>query len=92
MCAGAGAPTLHGEWRQCVNMGVLQVTHGCVEKTADEQGLLRGVEQSAIKADGGAIIGLMHGHSTNGSSRDMQQQTTGGRAQCCRAPRLGNAY
>jgi hypothetical protein len=60
-----------------VNMGVLQVTHGCVEKTADEQGLLRGVEQSAFKADGAATIGLMHGHSTNGSSRDMQQQKTG---------------
>ena len=57
--------------------GALQVVHGCVEKTADEQGLLRGVEQSTIKTDGGAIIGLMHGHSTNGSSRDMLQQATG---------------
>jgi len=54
--------------------GVLQVAHGCVEKTADEHGLLRGVEQSTMKADGGAIIGLMHGQSTNGSSRDMMQQ------------------
>jgi hypothetical protein len=30
-------------------MGVLQVAHGCVEKTADEQGLLRGVEASTIE-------------------------------------------
>jgi hypothetical protein len=58
-------------------MGVLQVAHGCVEKTADKHGLLRGVEQSTIEADGVAIIGLMHGQSTNGSSRDMLQQATG---------------
>jgi hypothetical protein len=58
-------------------MGALQVAQGCVEKTADEQGVLRGVEQSTIKADGVASIGLMHGHSTNGSPRNMQQQATG---------------
>jgi hypothetical protein len=73
---GAGVSSTHGEW-QCVNMGVLQVAHGCVEKTADEHGRLRGVEQSTIKADGEAIIGLMHGPSTNGSSRAMLQQRTG---------------
>jgi hypothetical protein len=77
MCAGAGGPSSQNEWLQCVNMGVLQVAHGCVEKTADEHGLLRGVEQSTVEADGAAIIGLMHGQSTNGSSRDMQQQATG---------------
>jgi hypothetical protein len=73
MCAGAGVPSSQDEWRQCVNMGVLQVAHGCVEKTADKHGLLRGVEPSSMKADGGAITGLMHGQSTNGSSRDMLQ-------------------
>jgi hypothetical protein len=57
--------------------GVLQVAHGCVEKTADEHGLLHGVEQSTIQADGATIIGLMHGHSANGSSRDMQQLAAG---------------
>jgi hypothetical protein len=77
MCAGAGVPSSQDEWRQCVNMGVLQVAHGCVEKTADKHGLLRGVEPSSMKADGGAITGLMHGQSTNGSSRDMLQQATG---------------
>jgi hypothetical protein len=34
------------EW---TNMGILQVAHGCVEKSADEQGLMRGVEQSTIE-------------------------------------------
>jgi hypothetical protein len=73
-------------WRLCVNMGVLQVAHGCVEKTADEHGLLRGVEQSTMKADGGAIIGLMHGQSTNGSSRDMMQQGARVGAQMLQGP------
>jgi hypothetical protein len=57
--------------------GVLQVAHGCVEKTADEHGVLHGVEQSPIQADGVAIIGLMLGQSTTGSSRDMMQHATG---------------
>lgn len=35
----------------------LQDDQGGVEKTADEQGLIRGVEQSKVEADGGAIIG-----------------------------------
>jgi hypothetical protein len=73
-------------------MGVLQTAHGCVEKTADEHGLLQGVEQSTIEADGAAISGLMHGPSTNGSSRDMLQQATGIEQSCCRGPRRGNAY
>jgi hypothetical protein len=92
MCAGAGVPSTHGEWRQSVNMGVLQVAHGCVEKTADEHGFVHGVEQSTIEADGAAIIGLMHGQSTNGSSRDMMQQTTGFEHNSRRGPRRGNAY
>ena len=83
---GAGTGESKGLWIRCPvcqgchfasnerTWGVLQVAHGCVEKTADEHGLLRGVEQSTMKADGGAIIGLMHGQSTNGSSRDMMQQ------------------
>jgi hypothetical protein len=73
-------------------MGVLQTAHGCVEKTADEHGLHHGVEQSTIEADGAAIIGLMHGPSTNGSSRAMLQQTTGFEHRSRRGPRRGNAY
>jgi hypothetical protein len=92
MCAGAGGPSSQNEWLQCVTMGVLQVAHGCVEKTADKHGLLRGVEQSTVETDGAAIIGLMHGQSTNGSSRDMQQQGDRVQAQSCRAPQPGNAY
>jgi len=77
MCAGAGVPRSKVNGGSASTWGPLQAAHGCVEKTADEQGVLRGVEQSTIEADGGAIIGLMHGHSTNGSSRDLQQQATG---------------
>ena len=87
-----GAPPLMVNGGSASTWGFCRLVMDVVEKTADEHGLLRGVEQSTIRADGEAIIGLMHGPSTNGSSRAMLQQTTGKEHQSCQGPRLGNAY
>lgn len=45
----------------------VQKDQGGVEKTADEQGRIRGVEQSQVEARWGAIIGRCMIHSTTGA-------------------------